>query len=138
VCQHEFKSSWFLVRATPGAIRELKRQLTEAGVEVKMVYSSRRDLDVLPRNATKGGALAWLCQRLGVALDTVLVAGDTGNDASMFRLPGVRGIIVENALPERFAATVDLPTYHSQQILAAGVLDSLGHYGVMCNIPAKE
>src|SRR3982750_3335883 len=54
--QHAFKSSWFLDNAKPEAIRELKRQLTEAGLKVKVVYSSGRDLDVLPRNATKGGA----------------------------------------------------------------------------------
>ncbi len=136
--QHEFKSSWFLDRATPGSIRELKRRLADAGLRVKIVYSSSRDLDVLPYQATKSGALAWLCARLGVPLDTVLVAGDTGNDASMFRLPGVRGIIVENALPELFEATVDVPTYSSRQILADGVLDGLCHYGVVCALPAKD
>ncbi|MBL9213944.1 MAG: HAD-IIB family hydrolase [Opitutaceae bacterium] len=136
--QHEFKSSWFLERASPAAIRELKRRLAEAGLAVKLVYSSDRDLDVLPHHATKGGALRWLCGRLGVPLDTVLVAGDTGNDASMFRLPGVRGIIVENALPELFEATVDVPTYSSRQILADGVLDGLCHYGVVCVVPTKE
>lgn len=136
--QHEFKSSWFLDRAPPGAIRELQRQLADAGLKVNVVYSSARDLDVLPSNATKGGALTWLCGRLGVPLDAVLVAGDTGNDASMFRLPGVRGIVVENALPELFEATVDVPTYSSRQILADGVLDGLCHYGVVCVLPTKE
>jgi sucrose-6F-phosphate phosphohydrolase len=136
--QHPFKSSWFLDRATPSAIRELKRQLAEAGLNVNVVYSSARDLDVLPQHATKAGALAWLCERLRVPLATVLVAGDTGNDASMFRLPGVRGIIVENALPELFEATVDVPTYSSRQIIADGVLDGLCHYGVICVLPTKE
>jgi len=136
--QHEFKSSWFLDRATPSAIRELKRQFAEAGLNVNVVYSSARDLDVLPQHATKAGALAWLCERLRVPLNTVLVAGDTGNDASMFRLPGVRGIIVENALPELFEATVDVPTYSSRQIIADGVLDGLCHYGVICVLPTKE
>lgn len=136
--QHEFKSSWFLDRATPGAIRELKRQLADAALEIKIVYSSARDLDVLPHHATKGGALSWLCTRLGVPLDTVLVAGDTGNDASMFRLPGVRGVVVENALPELFEATVDIPTHSSRQILADGVLDGLCHYGVIRILPTKE
>ncbi len=136
--QHAFKSSWFLDRAAPAALHELRRRFTEAGLEVKLVYSSGRDLDVLPRHATKGGALAWLCARLGVPLDTVLVAGDTGNDASMFRLPGVRGIIVENALPELFEATVDIPTYSPRRILADGVLDGLCHFGVVCVLPTKE
>jgi sucrose-6F-phosphate phosphohydrolase len=136
--QHQFKSSWFLDNAKPEIIRELKRQLTEAGVKVKVVYSSGRDLDVLPRNATKGGALRWLCARLNLPFESVLVAGDTHNDASMFRLPGVRGIIVENALPELYEATVDVPTFSSRQILADGVLDGLCHYGVVATLPTKE
>ncbi|HWA27327.1 MAG TPA: HAD family hydrolase [Lacunisphaera sp.] len=136
--QHDFKSSWFLERATPATIRQLQHQLAQAGLQVKVVYSSARDLDILPANATKGGALDWLCRRLGIALDQVLVAGDTANDASMFRLPGVRGIIVENALPELYEATVDVPTYSSRQILADGVLDGLCHYGIVCMLPTKE
>ncbi|WP_415908665.1 HAD-IIB family hydrolase [Oleiharenicola sp. Vm1] len=135
--QHEFKSSWFLERAPRGAIRELRAQLALAGLEVNVVYSSSRDLDILPRHATKGGALAWLAERLGIALDEILVAGDTGNDASMFRLPGVRGIIVENAQPELFEATVDIPIYTSRQILAEGVLDGLCHFGVVCAVPSR-
>jgi sucrose-6F-phosphate phosphohydrolase len=136
--QHEFKSSWFLEHATPGALRDLKQRLADAGLQVKIVYSSARDLDLLPLNATKGGALKWLCTRLGISLDTVLVAGDSGNDASMFRLPGVRGIVMENTLPELYEATVDVPTYSSRQILADGVLDGLCHHGVVCIIPTKD
>lgn len=136
--QHEFKSSWFLDHATPGALRDLKQRLADAGLRVKVVYSSSRDLDILPRNATKGGALRWLCDRLEIPLDTVLVAGDSGNDASMFRLPGVRGIVLENTLPELYEATVDVPTYSSRQILADGVLDGLCHHGIVCVIPTKE
>lgn len=136
--QHAFKSSWFLERAPRGAIRQLRERLTTAGLAVNVVYSSSRDLDILPRNATKGGALTWLCSRLALSLETVLVAGDTGNDSSMFRLPGVRGIIVENALPELYEATVEVPTYSSRQILADGVLDGLCHYNVVCVLPTKE
>lgn len=133
--QHPFKSSWFLERALPEHIRELKRRLAEAGLKVKVVYSSNRDLDVLPRNATKGGGLAWLCRRLDLPLEQVLVAGDTGNDISMFRLPGVRGIIVENALPELYEATVEVPTFNSRQILADGVIEGLQHFGVIASVP---
>lgn len=136
--QHAFKSSWFIERASPGTIHELRRALGEAGLKVNVVYSSSRDLDVLPREATKGGALRWLCERLRIPLDEVLVAGDTANDASMFQLPGVRGIIVENALPELFEATLNATLYSSRQILADGVLDGLRHYGVIAVLPSRE
>ena len=134
--QHAFKSSWFIDDASPAHLAALEGALAAAGVDVCVVYSSQRDLDVIPRNANKGGALSWLCERLSIACDEVLVAGDTGNDSSMFRLPGVRGIIVANANPELFGATVDIPIYTSPLVLADGVLDGLRHYGVIDHTPS--
>jgi sucrose-6-phosphatase len=136
--QDRFKSSWFLDNATPDVLRDLESRLAEAGVEVNVVYSSQRDLDVLPRRATKGGALEWLCAQLQIPLSTVLVAGDTGNDSSMLRLPQVRGIIVDNAQPELLEATVEIPLYTARTVLADGVLDGLRHYGVLKNVPSPE
>jgi len=132
---HPHKSSWFLEAARPDQLADLQRLLDSAGLEVHVVYSGDRHLDVLPRAATKGNALAWLCTRLDVPLSHVLVAGDTGNDSSMFRLPGVRGIVVENTHPELLEATVDTPTYTSRQVMADGVLDGLCHHGIVCVLP---
>jgi len=134
--QHQFKSSWFLERAAPEQLADLRQRLAAAGLAATVVYSSQRDLDVLPPRATKAGALQWLCTKLRIGLDETLVAGDTGNDGSMFRLPGVRGIIVENAQPELFAATVDIPVYTARAVLADGVLDGLLHYGVITQLPS--
>ncbi len=134
--QHEFKSSWFLENASPDLLREIGDRLAGAGLGASIVYSSHRDLDILPARATKGGALEWLCRHLHIETSEVIVAGDTGNDSSMFRVPGVKGIIVENALPELFEATVDIPSYSSRLIMADGVLDGLRHYGVIADLPS--
>ena len=136
--QTEFKSSWHLDSATPEVLRDLGQRLASAGLDAAVVYSSARDLDVVPKKATKGGALQWLANHLGLPLEQVLVAGDTGNDTSMFRLPGVKGIIVENALPELFEATVDLPLFYSRRVMADGVLDGLLHYGVISKLPSAQ
>ena len=130
---HPYKSSWYLHRADRKKIDELRARFQAAGLDVVVVYSSLRDLDVLPRRADKGNALAWLCRRLGIALEEVLVAGDTGNDAGMFLLPGVKGIVVENAQPELFEAVVKLPVFVSRQIMADGVLEGLRHFGVLAD-----
>ncbi len=136
--QTTYKSSWFLDSATPDLIHRLEKRLEDAGLNVHVVYSSARDLDVLPRRATKGGALEWLCKRLNVPLQAVLVAGDTGNDSSMCRLPNVRGIIVENAQPELLEATVEIPLYTARHVCADGVLEGLRHYGVLSSVPSAE
>lgn len=129
--QHRFKSSWFLHDAREAAIAALRRRLARAGLAVCVVYSSGRDLDVLPRCADKGNALVWLCGRIGIALAEVVVAGDTANDAAMFRLPGVRGIVVGNAEPALRARARTRRVFVARAANAAGVLEGLRHFGVL-------
>ena len=132
---HPYKSSWYLHHADRQKIDELRQRFKEAGLDVNVVYSSLRDLDVLPSRANKGNALTWLCQRLGIALEQVLVAGDTANDSAMFLLPGVHGIVVENAQPELFEAVVKLPVFVPRSVMADGVLEGLKHFGVIPEVP---
>lgn len=128
---HPYKSSWYLQRADREQIEELRRRFAKAGLDVLVIYSSLRDLDVLPSRANKGNALGWLCRKLGIPLENVLVAGDTANDSAMFLLPGVHGIVVENAQPELFEAVVKLPTFVTRKVMADGVLEGLKHFGVV-------
>lgn len=135
---HPYKSSWFLLQATPEIVDALGKQLADAGLMVTLVYSSSRDLDVLPANTSKGYALKWLCKHLKLPLKHVLVAGDTGNDSSMFLVPGVKGILVENAQPELFEAVVHLPTFTATRAFADGVLQGLTHFGVIHETPSLD
>ncbi len=131
---HPYKSSWYLHRADAGVLKELEERLRDAELKTTIVYSSQRDLDVLPARADKGQALLWLCGRLDISSDQVLVAGDTGNDSSMFRVPGVRGIVVENAQPELLEAVVELPVYTAAHFMADGIIDGLKYYGLVDDI----
>ncbi|TFG58966.1 MAG: HAD-IIB family hydrolase, partial [Spirochaetales bacterium] len=132
--QNKFKSSWYWHGASPEELSALKRQITHSGLKVNIIYSSSRDLDIIPEYANKGNSLVWLLDTLSLVPEEVVVAGDSGNDSSMFRIPGVRGIIVENAQPELFEATVDLPTFVSLKPCGDGVFDGLLHYGVLKTI----
>lgn len=131
---HPYKSSWHLHHAGREKIESIRQLFRDAGLEVAVIYSSLRDLDVLPARADKGNALRWLCGRLQVPLEQVLVAGDTANDSAMFLLPGVNGIVVENAQPELFEAVVELPVHVSRLIMADGVLEGLKHFGVLPDV----
>ncbi|MCB1103831.1 MAG: HAD-IIB family hydrolase [Opitutaceae bacterium] len=133
--QNSHKSSWYLHNADLPTLESIESQLKDAGLGVAVIYSSQRDLDILPANAGKGGALAWLCRRLGIDTGEVVVAGDTGNDSAMFHLPQVRGILVQNAQPELFESTVRVAAYTARQVMADGVLEGLCHYGVLCAQP---
>ncbi len=135
---HPYKSSWYLHSATQETLATLAERLASEGLEVCIVYSSARDLDILPKNTNKGTALEWLCKRCEVPFESVLVAGDTGNDGSLFMLPEVRGIVVENAQPELIEAVVKLPTFNATHIMADGVLEGLAHFGVIPSAPHPE
>jgi sucrose-6F-phosphate phosphohydrolase len=128
---HAFKSSWKWSRARREQVENLKRQLGAAGLRTTVVYSCLHFLDVLPACADKGKALIWLCQRLHVPLNEVLVAGDSANDSSMFLLPEVRSIAVANALPELYADLGPRSVFTAQGALADGVIEGLAHFGVL-------
>lgn len=134
---HPYKSSWFLQAATPETLATIEARLHEVGIDAVVIYSSQRDLDIVPRHASKGKALVWLAQHLGVPARAILVAGDSGNDSSMFKVPGVHGILVENAQPELIEATLGTDTYTASGILAEGVMDGLRHYRVIERLPAR-
>jgi sucrose-6-phosphatase len=132
--QTPFKSSWYFYDASEEQLAGIRRELKNAGLDVTMIYSSNRDLDFLPKNADKGRAVAWLMRHLKVLPENTLVAGDTGNDAAMFRIPGVKGIVVENAQPELYEATLQLPVLHPEGAFADGVLAGLLHFGVLTEV----
>ena len=124
--QAEFKLSYYALDLECGFLVELRRRLAASGYAVEVVYSSNRDLDILPAGVDKGSAAAFLASQLGLQPGQVLVAGDTGNDASMFR-HGFRGIVVGNAHAElRSLCSPDV--YQSDRAYAEGVLDGMQYW----------
>lgn len=129
--QNPYKSSWYYMNATSEQISELEALLEKEKLDVNVVYSSDRDLDVLPKYANKGNALTWFLKHIGIKPGEVVVAGDTGNDSAMFRKKHIRGIVVGNAQPELHESTVGLDVYRAEGVCADGVLEGLLHFGAI-------
>jgi sucrose-6F-phosphate phosphohydrolase len=124
--QAEFKLSYYAPDLECGFLVQLRRRLAASAHAVEVVYSSNRDLDVLPAGVDKGSAAAFLASRFALRAEQVIVAGDTGNDVSMFR-HGFRGIVVGNAHPElRSLSSPDV--YKSDLAYAEGVLDGMQYW----------
>ncbi len=122
----DFKVSYYGHDLDDGLLSLLTRRLEEVGQEACIVYSSRRDVDILPAATNKGTAATFLAQHWGLDRDQVIVAGDSGNDLEMFRA-GFRGIVVGNAQPELLSLH-DPRVYHAKAHFAAGVLEGLQHW----------
>lgn len=120
------KVSYYAEEATSEELTEWQRRLQAAGLRVRAIYSSQRDLDFLPAGCDKGTATAHLASEWGFIHERVIACGDTGNDFALFA-QGFLGIVVGNALPE--LKTLDAPTiYHARACYAQGVLEGLKHW----------
>ncbi|HVW21508.1 MAG TPA: HAD-IIB family hydrolase [Opitutaceae bacterium] len=127
-----YKSAWHWPDAGKADLDRLQRRLEQAGLRAKVVFSLWRDLDVLPAGAGKGAALAWLCRRLRIPLDSVLVAGDSGNDAAMFSLPGVRTVAMPSSGPAPAEGHSSRSSfYRARSPGAPGVVEGLAAHGLI-------
>jgi len=124
--QSAFKISYYLHDAGTDRLEDIRRTVRATGVAADIIYSSNRDLDVLPQGVNKGSAVARLARWAGIAPPDVIVAGDTGNDLSMFE-HGFCGIVVGNAQPSLRALTGDR-VYLARGSCADGVLEGLDYW----------
>ncbi len=73
--------------------------------QARVVRSHRFLMEVIPPGISKGEAVAWLAQCLGVAQEHVLAVGDQENDLEMIRWAGT-GVAMGNA-PANVKAAAD-------------------------------
>jgi sucrose-6F-phosphate phosphohydrolase len=125
-CQGPYKVSFYVDPAAATTLPALAATLAGAGQPTRLVYSSGRDLDLLPPRAGKGAALAYLARRWGLASSQVMACGDSGNDLDMLAHGGP-AVAVGNSQAELLSR---LPgdVYRARGSYAAGILEALLHY----------
>lgn len=127
-CQNPHKCSWYWHDKEESDLSSLRSALETAGLNAQIVYSSRKDLDVLPKGANKGNAVSWLWKWLEQRSLPIIVAGDSGNDSSMFQVAGVNGILVSNAESALFDAVPAGSSFFASSPCAYGVVEGLAHF----------
>jgi len=125
--QSEFKVSYYADNATQVELEGWKKALREAGIHVRMIYSSHRDLDFLPEGVDKGTAARFVADQLKFRPEQVMVAGNSANDAELFE-QGFQGIVVNNAHRELKAYADGDSAYLSPYNMAAGVQDGVQYW----------
>lgn len=131
--QRPFKVSYFLSEAVAAdLLSELEDLLQKRGLNIKLIYSGGRDLDVVPRYGNKGLAMQFLRQQWEIDPTRTVVCGDSGNDIALFSMGKERGIIVGNAQPELLCWSEINPAdyrYLATAHYAAGILEGMCYFG---------
>jgi len=92
------------VHPDEGVIPELLAAFRAAlGERADVVQSWRWFVEAVNKEASKGAAIAWIAERMGIGREEVLAIGDAGNDVSMLHWAGV-GVAPADASPEARAA----------------------------------
>ncbi|MGF1488534.1 MAG: sucrose-phosphate phosphatase [Prochloraceae cyanobacterium] len=129
--QNAFKVSYYLAdRIAEELIPKFESALAEKGLNVKLIYSASKDLDVIPKNADKGLAVQYLREKWQVKPEETVVCGDSGNDIALFTRQE-RGIIVGNAKSELSQWYQDNQTdyrYLARSHCAGGILEGLKYF----------
>lgn len=91
-----------------GARADLERaaaRLRALPMPINTVFSEETYLEILPTGSSKGVALRFVAEHLGIPLAAVVAVGDNLNDREMIELSGV-GVAMGNA-PEALKAAAD-------------------------------
>ena len=129
VAQNPFKISYYYDKEKYNH-EQLIKVLGTGWYKVNIIPSNGEFLDFLPKRASKGNAIKFLCHKWAIPLSSVIAAGDSGNDIDMFR-SSVKGIIVGNRSVELAEYKTTKKIYVAKSSASSGILEGLKHYKII-------
>jgi sucrose-phosphate synthase len=135
--QRKYKISYYVDPKKTPSRAKIVRHLRNYKLRVKVIYSHKRYLDILPIRASKGLAVRYLGIKWGIPPERILVAGDSGNDEEM--LSGdVLGVVVGNYSSELKRLRGKPRIYFAEDTYASGIIEGIDYYQFFGNIQLHE
>jgi sucrose-phosphate synthase len=135
--QRQYKISYYLDPKKAPSSPKIVRHLRNHNLRVKVIYSHKQFLDILPIRASKGLAVRYLGIKWGLPPERILVAGDSGNDEEM--LSGdVLGVVVGNYSSELKRLRGKPRIYFAENSYANGIIEGIEHYQFFGDIKLNE
>jgi sucrose-phosphate synthase len=139
--QGRFNISYHLDAGMADAVDEIRGLLRQADQTVNVTLSYMKRLDIVPVRASKGLAVRWCANRMGIPLERFLVAGGSGADEDMMR-GNTLAVVVENRRHDELITTLaDVErVYFAKAGFAEGILEAMDYYDFYgaCVAPRDE
>jgi hydroxymethylpyrimidine pyrophosphatase-like HAD family hydrolase len=123
--QTPFKASYALAADAFEHVRDAIRTLKKP---CRVVFSSGKDLDILPPETGKGHAASYCLARFSAGRTRSVGAGDSGNDVELLRATDC-GVVVGNGDEDLRRAVDPTRTFMATQPFADGLIEGLRHWG---------
>jgi len=124
--QREFKISYY-TSENPENLEKVENTLIHKKIKANVIFSHGQYLDILPYRASKGKAIRYLAYRWNIPSESILVAGDSGNDSEMLK-GDLLGVVVANYSSELESLKGQNRIYFASRKYAGGILEGIEHY----------
>jgi sucrose-phosphate synthase len=125
--QQKYKISYYIDPSTSPTPRQIRRILKKKGINVNLIYSHRKFLDIVPVRASKGKAVQFLSEKWGFPPERILVAGVSGTDEDMLRGDTV-GVVVGNYARELNKLKGKYDIYFTNGNYAWGIMEAFEQF----------
>ncbi len=134
--QRKFKISYY-THDVPENIQLIKDSLIKNNIKANVIFSHGQFLDILPYRASKGKAIRYLSYRWNIPYESILVAGDSGNDEEMLK-GELLAVVVGNYSSELEKLRGRKRIYFAKRHFAGGIMEGINHYRFLDDIKEKN
>ena len=92
---NDYNFDKMLILGERNILDELKKEI-DSKIHVNSCFSGEKFLEIISKEANKGNALKWLCEKKGISIESAAAFGDNFNDIEMIEYAGT-GVAMGNA-----------------------------------------